>query len=67
MHLLRLDMSEYNSQHAYTKLIGTAPGYVGYEQGGELTEAVNQYPHSIVLFDEIEKRIRKSIIYCCKY
>ena len=55
MKLARFDMSEYTDQHAYTKLIGTAPGYVGYEQGGQLTEAVNQQPHSIVLLDEIEK------------
>lgn len=55
MKLSRFDMSEYTDQHAYTKLIGTAPGYVGYEQGGQLTEAVNQDPHSIVLLDEIEK------------
>jgi ATP-dependent Clp protease ATP-binding subunit ClpA len=55
MKLLRLDMSEYTDSHSSTKLIGTAPGYVGYDQGGQLTEAVNKEPHSIVLFDEIEK------------
>lgn len=55
MKLLRLDMSEYMDSHSSTKLIGTAPGYVGYDQGGQLTEAVNKEPHSIVLLDEIEK------------
>ncbi len=55
MKLLRFDMSEYSDQHAYTKLIGTAPGYVGYDQGGALTDAVQKEPHSIVLMDEIEK------------
>lgn len=55
MTLLRFDMSEYSDSHAYTKLIGTAPGYVGYDQGGALTEAVQQQPHAIVLMDEIEK------------
>lgn len=55
MQLLRFDMSEYNDHSAYTKLIGTAPGYVGYDQGGALTDAVLQNPHSIVLMDEIEK------------
>lgn len=55
MKLLRFDMSEYTDAYAYTKLIGTAPGYVGYEQGGVLTEAVQQNPHAIVLMDEIEK------------
>lgn len=55
MKLLRFDMSEYTDQHAYTKLIGTAPGYVGYDQGGVLTEAVQKEPHAIVLMDEIEK------------
>ncbi len=55
MKLLRFDMSEYTDQSAYTKLIGTAPGYVGYDQGGILTDAVQKEPHSIVLMDEIEK------------
>ncbi len=55
MKLLRFDMSEYTDQSAYTKLIGTAPGYVGYDQGGVLTDAVQKEPHSIVLMDEIEK------------
>ncbi|MCD8499874.1 MAG: AAA family ATPase [Gammaproteobacteria bacterium] len=55
MKLLRFDMSEYTDQYAYTKLIGTAPGYVGYDQGGALTDAVLKEPHAIVLMDEIEK------------
>jgi ATP-dependent Clp protease ATP-binding subunit ClpA len=53
--LIRLDMSEYMEKHAVARLIGSPPGYVGYEQGGILTELVNKKPYSIVLFDEIEK------------
>lgn len=53
--LIRLDMSEYSSAHEVSKLIGSPPGYIGYEEGGVLTEQVRQYPNSIILFDEIEK------------
>ncbi len=53
--LIRIDMSEYMEKHAVSRLIGAAPGYVGYEQGGQLTEKVRRKPYSIVLFDEIEK------------
>lgn len=55
MNLLRLDMSEYSEKGSSSKLIGTSAGYVGYEDGGKLTEFVNHNPHSIILFDEIEK------------
>ena len=54
-HIVRLDMSEYMEQYSVSKLIGSAPGYVGYEEGGQLTEKVRRSPYSIVLFDEIEK------------
>ncbi len=54
-HIIRLDMSEYMEQYSVSKLIGSAPGYVGYEEGGQLTEKVRRSPYSIVLFDEIEK------------
>ena len=54
-HIIRLDMSEYMEQYSVSKLIGSAPGYVGYEEGGQLTEKVRRNPYSIVLFDEIEK------------
>lgn len=54
-HLIRIDMSELMEGHTTSKLIGAAPGFVGYEQGGQLTEAVRRKPYSIVLFDEIEK------------
>ncbi len=54
-HIVRLDMSEYMEQYSVSKLIGSAPGYVGYEEGGQLTEKVRRNPYSIVLFDEIEK------------
>lgn len=53
--LLRFDMSEYMEKHTVSRLIGAPPGYVGYDQGGLLTEAVNKSPHSVVLLDEIEK------------
>lgn len=53
--IVRIDMSEYMQQHAVARLIGSPPGYVGYEQGGQLTEAVRRRPYSVVLFDEIEK------------
>jgi ATP-dependent Clp protease ATP-binding subunit ClpB len=53
--MVRIDMSEYMERHAVARLIGAPPGYVGYEEGGQLTEAVRRRPYSVVLFDEIEK------------
>lgn len=53
--LIRLDMSEYMEKHSVSKLIGSPPGYVGYDEGGQLTEALRRRPYSVVLFDEIEK------------
>jgi ATP-dependent Clp protease ATP-binding subunit ClpB len=53
--MIRIDMSEYGERHAVARLIGAPPGYVGYEEGGQLTEAVRRRPYSVVLFDEIEK------------
>lgn len=55
VELLRLDMSEYMERHSVSRLIGAPPGYVGYDEGGILTEAINKTPHTIVLLDEIEK------------
>jgi ATP-dependent Clp protease ATP-binding subunit ClpB len=54
-HIIRIDMSEYMEKHAVSRLIGAPPGYVGYEEGGQLTEAVRRNPYSVVLLDEIEK------------
>ena len=54
-NLIRIDMSEYMEKHAVSRLIGAPPGYVGYEEGGQLTEAVRRKPYSVILFDEIEK------------
>ncbi len=54
-NLVRIDMSEYMEKHAVSRLIGAPPGYVGFEEGGQLTEAVHRRPYSVVLFDEIEK------------
>ncbi|PPK60876.1 ATP-dependent Clp protease ATP-binding subunit ClpB [Malaciobacter marinus] len=53
--LIRFDMSEYMEKHAVSRLIGAAPGYVGYDEGGQLTEAVRRKPYSVILFDEVEK------------
>ncbi len=53
--LIRIDMSEYMEKHAVARLIGAPPGYVGYEEGGQLTEQVRRHPYSVILFDEIEK------------
>ncbi len=53
--MIRIDMSEYMEKHSVSRLIGSPPGYVGYDQGGQLTEAVRRRPYSVVLFDEIEK------------
>jgi ATP-dependent Clp protease ATP-binding subunit ClpB len=54
-HLIRIDMSEFMEKHSVARLIGAPPGYVGYEEGGYLTEAVRRKPYSVILFDEIEK------------
>lgn len=54
-HLIRIDMSEYMEKHSVARLIGAPPGYVGFEEGGQLTEAVRRNPYSVILFDEIEK------------
>ena len=53
--MIRIDMSEYMEKHAVSRLIGAPPGYVGYEEGGQLTEAVRRKPYSVILLDEIEK------------
>ena len=57
-HMIRIDMSEYMEAHAVSRLVGAPPGYIGYDEGGQLTEAVRRNPYSIVLFDEIEKAHR---------
>jgi ATP-dependent Clp protease ATP-binding subunit ClpB len=54
-YMVRVDMSEYMEKHSVARLIGAPPGYVGYEEGGYLTEAIRRHPYSVVLFDEIEK------------
>ena len=53
--MVRIDMSEYQEKHTVSRLIGAPPGYVGYDEGGQLTEAVRRRPYCVVLFDEIEK------------
>src|SRR5699024_10197959 len=54
-NMIRIDMSEYMKKYSVSRLIGAAPGYIGYEEGGKLTEAVRRNPYSVILFDEIEK------------
>jgi ATP-dependent Clp protease ATP-binding subunit ClpB len=54
-NMIRIDMSEYSERHAVARLIGAPPGYVGYEEGGQLTEAIRRHPYSVILLDEIEK------------
>ena len=53
--MVRIDMSEYQERHAVSRLIGAPPGYVGYDEGGQLTESVRRKPYSVILLDEIEK------------
>ncbi len=53
--MIRIDMSEYMEKHSVSRLIGSPPGYVGYDEGGQLTEKVRRKPYSVILFDEIEK------------
>jgi ATP-dependent Clp protease ATP-binding subunit ClpA len=66
-HMIRIDMSEYMEQHSVARLIGAPPGYVGYDQGGILTESVRRNPYSVVLFDEIEKaHLDVSLLYTKK-
>jgi len=64
--MIRLDMSEYMERHTVSKLIGSPPGYVGYNEGGQLTEAVRRRPYTVVLFDN-EKAHRMCSTCCCKF
>ena len=65
--LIRFDMSEYMEKHAVSRLIGAPPGYVGYEEGGQLTEKVRRRPWSVVLFDELEKAHDDLLNICLLY
>jgi len=58
-HIVRIDMSEYGEEHSVSRLIGAPPGYIGHDQGGQLTEAVRRKPYTVVLFDEVEKAHKK--------
>lgn len=60
--MIRIDMSEYQERFSTSRLVGSPPGYVGYDEGGQLTNAVRRAPHSVVLLDEIEKADRKSVV-----
>lgn len=65
--MTRLDMSEYQERHAVSRLVGAPPGYVGYDEGGQLTEAVRRRPYSVILLDETRKHIPTPSIYCSKF
>ncbi len=66
-NMLRFDMSEYMEKFSVTRLIGAPPGYVGYDEGGQLTEAVRRKPYAVLLFDEVEKAHPDVFIFSCKY
>jgi ATP-dependent Clp protease ATP-binding subunit ClpC len=65
--LIKIDMSEFMERHSVARLVGAPPGYVGYEEGGQLTEAVRRKSYSVVLLDEIEKPTPRSLISCCRF
>lgn len=64
--LVRIDMSEYMEKFSVSRLVGAPPGYVGYEEGGQLTEKVRRHPYSVVLLDELEKPMPTCSTCCCK-
>jgi len=64
--MIRVDMSEFMEKHSVSRLIGAPPGYVGYDEGGYLTEAVRRRPYAVLLFDEIERHIRMYSIFSCR-
>lgn len=66
-NMIRFDMSEYMEKHEVSRLVGAPPGYVGYEEGGQLTDAVRRNPYSVILFDEVEKPIWTSSTSCSRY
>ena len=65
-NMVRIDMTEYMEKFSVSRLIGAPPGYVGYEEGGQLTEAVRRKPYSVVLFDEVEKAHPDASTSCCR-
>ena len=65
--MVRIDMSEFMEKHSVSRLVGAPPGYVGYEEGGYLTEAVRRRPYSVILLDEVEKHMRTYSISYYKY
>ena len=64
--MVRIDMSEYMEKYSVSRLVGAPPGYVGYEEGGQLTEAVRRRPYCVVLLDEIEKAHPECSTSCCR-
>ena len=64
--MIRIDMSEYMEKHAVARLIGAPPGYVGYEEGGQLTEQVRRHPYTLSYLMKLKKPIRMSLIFSCK-
>ena len=66
-NIVRLDMSEYMEKYSVSRLIGAPPGYVGYDEGGQLTEAVRRKPYSVVLLMKLKRRTRMYSMYCYRY
>ena len=64
--MIRIDMSEFMEKYSVSRLVGAPPGYVGYEEGGELTDAVREKPYSVILFDEVEKASSDFFNSCCR-
>lgn len=65
--MIRVDMSEYMEKHSVSKMIGSPPGYVGFDEGGQLTEKIRRHPYSVVLFDEIEKAHQMYLTSCFRF
>lgn len=65
--MIRVDMSEYMEKHSVSKMIGSPPGYVGHEEGGQLSDQVRTHPYSVLLFDEIERHIRMYLMFCYRF
>lgn len=65
--MIRVDMSEYMEKHSVSKMIGSPPGYVGYEEGGQLSEKVRRKPYSVILLMKLKRHTRMYLMYCFRY
>ena len=66
-NMIRIDMSEYMDKHTVSRLMGSPPGYVGFDEGGQLTEKVRRKPYSVILLMKLKKLIQMYLIFCCRY